>query len=94
MHLRWTRKALRSLDGIAEYIAKDSPLAARRMVGRVEQAVTQLGDHPNLGRAGRVLGTRELIVTGTPFIVPYRVREGSLQILAVFHAARKWPEEF
>jgi len=64
------------------------------MVGRIEQAVTQLGDHPNLGRAGRVAGTRELIVADTPFIVPYRVHEGSLEILAVFHGSRKWPEEF
>ena len=93
MRPEWTRRALRALDGIADHIAQDNPRAARRTVHRVQQAVTQLADHPSLGRTGRVAGTRELIVAGTPFIVPYRVREGSLEILTVFHAARIWPEE-
>jgi len=46
------------------------------------------------GRDGRVAGTRELVIRGTPFIVAYRIERNELQILAVFHAARKWPDEF
>jgi plasmid stabilization system protein ParE len=46
-----------------------------------------------MGRAGRVTGTRELVVAGTPYIVPYRVRVEAVEILRVFHAARKWPEK-
>jgi addiction module RelE/StbE family toxin len=94
MRLRWTRRALRALDGIAGYIAEDSPVAAQRVVQRVEVAVHLLADHPNLGRVGRVAGTRELVVADTPFIVPYRVHEDCLEILTVLHAARRWPEEF
>jgi toxin ParE1/3/4 len=94
MRVRWTRRTLRALAGVADYIAQDNPAAAQRIVGRVEEAVARLADHPSIGQAGRVAGTRELILSGTPFIVPYRVRDGSLEILTVLHAARKWPEEF
>ncbi len=47
-----------------------------------------------MGRAGRVPGTRELVISGTPYIVPYRVRGGAVEVLRVFHAARRWPTEF
>jgi toxin ParE1/3/4 len=46
------------------------------------------------GREGRVAGTRELVIRGTPFIVAYRLERNEVQILAVMHAAIKWPEEF
>ncbi len=94
MRVRWTRRALRALVGIADDIAQGDPTAARRIIRRVEEAAAHLADHPSMGRAGRVAGTRELIVLGTPFIVPYRVREGVLEILTVLHAGRRWPEEF
>ena len=61
------------------------------MAGRVREAVEYLLDHPNLGRGGRLRATRELVVTGTPFIVIYRVRLDTVQILRVLHHARKWP---
>jgi toxin ParE1/3/4 len=63
------------------------------MVERIQNAVDQLSDFPYLGRSGRIPGTRELVVAGSPFIVPYRVREDVIEILTVFHAARRWPEE-
>ena len=60
---------------------------------QVETAlVEQLVTHPALGRPGRVAGTRELVVIGTPYLIPYRIRDKSLEILRVFHAARKWPD--
>jgi toxin ParE1/3/4 len=94
MRVRWTRRALRSLDTLAEYIAQDRPLAAERMVERIRDTVDLLTTNPDLGRAGRVHGTRELIVGGTPFIVPYRLREDVVEIITIFHAARKWPDRF
>jgi toxin ParE1/3/4 len=93
MRVKWTRRALRALDEITEYIARDRPLAAQRMFERVQEAVISLAAHPDLGRQGRVPGTRELIVAGTPFIIPYRVREDDVEILSVLHAARRWPEQ-
>ena len=92
--VRWTRTALRNLDDEAAYIARDAPSAAAGIVARVFEAVDNLSSHPSMGRAGRVPGTRELIVPGTPYIVPYRVRDNALEILRVFHASRQWPEDF
>jgi toxin ParE1/3/4 len=92
--VRWTRKALINLDQEATYIAQDDPDAAARTVERIESAVRKLGDHPALGRPGRVPGTRELVVSDTPYIVPYRVRRRTVEILRVFHSARKWPSHF
>jgi toxin ParE1/3/4 len=94
VRVRWLRRALRNLDEEAEYIARGDPDAAARTVDRLVANVERLAEHPALGRAGRVPGTRELVVSGTPYIVPYRVRGETVEILRVFHAARKWPERF
>jgi toxin ParE1/3/4 len=94
VRIRWLRRALRNLDEEAEYIARDNPLAATRIVERIATSVERLASYPASGRPGRVPGTRELVVSGTPYIVPYRVHRETVEILRVFHAARKWPEEF
>ena len=92
MKIRWLRKALLNLQEEAEYIALDSPESARRVVGRILEQIDQLTDYPESGRAGRIAGTRELVVTGTPYIVPYRIRDNFIEILRVFHSSRKWPK--
>jgi len=91
MRLRWLRKALRNLDDEATYIAADDTAAATVVVQRVLDAVALLGEHPGLGRPGRVPGTRELIVAKTRYIVPYRVRGETVEILRIFHTARRLP---
>lgn len=90
MELKWTRSALRDLDDAGDYIEQDNPQAAVEMARRVQEAVEYLESHPALGRAGRLGGTRELVVSGTPFIVIYRVRLDQIQVLRVLHHARKW----
>ncbi len=94
MHVRWLKRALKNLDDEAEYIARDNPQAAARIVERIAASIDRLATHPASGRPGRVPGTRELVISGTPYVVPYRVRDETVQILRVFHAARKWPEKF
>lgn len=93
LKVRWLKRALANLEAEAEYISRDSHAAAQRVITAIEQAVQLLASHPALGRAGRVEGTRELVVTGTPYIIPYRVREDRVEVLRVFHAARKWPPQ-
>lgn len=92
MRVRWLRVALANLDAEAEYIAEDNPAAAERVVQKILRAVDLLKQNPAMGRAGRVAGTRELVVAETPYIIPYRVRGDTVEILRIFHAARKWPE--
>jgi plasmid stabilization system protein ParE len=86
--------ALADVDAEANYIARDDPAAADRVTDRIKCSVEQLAEYPAMGRAGRVPGTRELVVPGTPYIIPYRVRGGAVEILRVFHVARRWPTEF
>lgn len=94
MRVRWLRKALKNLDEEAAYIATDDPAAARMVVARVLEAIAALAEQPGLGRPGRVPGTRELIVLRTRYIVPYRVRGDSVEILRVFHTSRRPPERW
>ena len=94
MRIRWLDLALDDLDEIAVYISQDNPDAARRMVGRLWQSVQDLAVQPEMGRPGRVHGTREWVVGNTPFIVPYRVVGSEIQILRVLHGARNWPDTF
>jgi addiction module RelE/StbE family toxin len=94
VRVRWLRRALGNLDEEAEYIARDDPDAAARIVDRIATSVERLATHPALGRTGRVPGTRELMLSGMPYVVAYRVRGETVEILRVFHGARKWPEKF
>ncbi len=82
------------LEEIADYISQDNPEAARRVVSRLWTAVKTLAQQPEMGRPGRVYGTRELVVSDTPFVVPYRVVGSEIQILRVLHGARDWPKSF
>jgi plasmid stabilization system protein ParE len=88
------RKALRNLDEEPTYIAADNAAAARLVVDRVLEAVAKLGAQPGMGRPGRVPGTRELIVAKTRYIVPYRVRGDTVEILRVFHTSRRPPDRW
>lgn len=94
MRLRWTHLAELDLDEIAQYIGQDSPAAAARVVLElIDQAETLLPGNPAIGRPGRVLGTRELVVGHLPYIIAYRVRDKDVEILRVLHTSRAWPEE-
>jgi toxin ParE1/3/4 len=89
----WTPLALSHLRNAFDYISQDSEGAAVKILERIFDGIERLADYPSMGRSGRIGGTRELVITGTPFIVAHRVRRRDLQILAVMHASRKWPEE-
>jgi toxin ParE1/3/4 len=89
--LRFTRRSLRHLEEVRAYIGLQDPHAANRVVARIGQAIESLALHPQRGRPGRITGTRELVISGTAYIVPYRITGDSIEILAVMHGARLWP---
>jgi toxin ParE1/3/4 len=89
----WTRLALADLDNAYEHIAEERPAAEARALERIKEAVEALRRHNEIGRRGRVEGTRELIITGTPFVAAYRVKAKRVEIVALIHAARRWPSE-
>lgn len=94
MRIRWTVPALRALESIQDYIAKDNPRAAFEVAQRIRIVVGQLEEQPKMGRKGRVRGTFELVVDGLPYIVPYRIKNTEIHVLNVYHTSRKWPGTF
>jgi len=91
--IRWLDEAVIDLQSLRNYIAQDNPHAATKVVKKILHAVDILLEQPDLGRQGRVVNTRELIISGVPYIVPYRVKNKAIEILRVFHCAMQWPEE-
>ncbi len=94
MKLEWTRLALQDLRHLHEYIADDNPSAASRMVTRMQEATERLKNHPQMGRPGRVQGTRELVIAGSPYVVVYILGDTEIQIVAIIHSAMRWPDTF
>jgi toxin ParE1/3/4 len=91
MNVVLSPRAIGHLIAIREYIEKDSDESAALTAARILDAIETLKTQPQMGRPGRLTGTRELVVSGTPFIVPYRVKHGRLELLAVFDGRRQWP---
>ncbi|MBI4875744.1 MAG: type II toxin-antitoxin system RelE/ParE family toxin [Acidobacteria bacterium] len=90
--IRWTPAALRDLETLHACIADDDPRAAANTAEAIISGIEMLKLHPDLGRKGRVPGTRELIVS--PYVIAYRARKPDIEVLAIIHSARRWPDEF
>ena len=93
MKIVWSRRAIRHLVSLQEYIKRDSRQNASLVALRILNAIELLQIQPDIGRPGRVLGTRELVVPDTPYIIPYRVRSERLELIAVFHGTQQWPSK-
>ena len=87
MRLAWTSRARRARTAAIDYTARDNPQAALDQLSQIKH----LPDHPALGRPGRLAGTRELVISGTPFIVVYRIEGDAVRILHFLHGAQQWP---
>ena len=91
--IEWTEKATRQLDQAHDFIAlSNSEEVASRIAMQIVASVQQLATFPMSGRAGRVEGTRELVVAHTPFIVAYAIKKARIVVLAIYHGAQRWPE--
>jgi len=91
MKVVWSRRAIGHLVSLREFIAKDSEQNAAVVAQRILDSINLLQTQPEMGRPGRVLGTRELVVPNTPYVIPYRVRRHRLELIAVFHGHQRWP---
>ena len=82
MKIVWTEPARQDLRDIFLYIAEENPNAARVLLSEIKERAILLQDNPLIGRIGRIDEMRELVSTGTQYILPYRVKENQIQILA------------
>ena len=93
MRVQWHLLARTDLAELVVYIATDDVSAAYRVHDEIRRQTERLAMHPASGRPGRLRGTRELVVTGTPYIAAYRVVDDMVTILRVLHGARQWPQK-
>ena len=91
MSFTWSRDAGRDRDRIFDLIAEDKLSAAATNDAKIADIERQLTDFPCSGRVGRLPGTRELVVPGTPVVAVYAVRTGGVLVLRVIHGAQQWP---
>jgi addiction module RelE/StbE family toxin len=94
VNIRWSPTAVSDLKSIRDYIARDNPTAARKTAARIKDAANRLINFPLSGRAGRVPGTRELVIPGTSYIAAYTIQGDEVLIAAVLHGKQRWPERF
>jgi addiction module RelE/StbE family toxin len=92
MQIKWLHQALRNLKQAHNYIIKDNPTAAQELILKIQNAANQLENYPLIGKSGRVEGTRELIISNSPYIIIYRVKEESIEILRIFHTSKRYPD--
>jgi toxin ParE1/3/4 len=92
--IRWSPTAISDVESIRDYIAQDSPSAARKVSRMIKASVGRLGSFPLSGKVGRVPGTRELVIPGTSYIAAYKINPDEVVIAAVLHGRQDWPNSF
>ncbi len=90
MILRFTKQARADIDAVYVYVAQNDPQAAQHVLDQIEHMIDHLPSHPEMGRKGRVKGTRELIIPNIPYLVAYELSGSFIDILAIIHTSRKW----
>jgi addiction module RelE/StbE family toxin len=93
MTLEWSPFAVADREAIFDYIASDSPSAAVAVDERIETHINSLAAFPEMGRPGRIPGTRELVISRTPYLAAYHYAPPTLRILRILHGAQQWPDE-
>lgn len=88
MQIRWTRAAAADLEHISDYLSEHNPGFQARTIRELYEGIRSLRSFPNRGRLGREEGTRELVFSPLPYVVAYRVREQSVEVLRVYHRAQ------
>jgi toxin ParE1/3/4 len=91
MRVRWSGAANRDAISIEHFLRDRSLQAARAMFARIQSRTAELSSHPLMGRPGRADDTRELVITGTPYIAIYRVFAEEVVIMRLIHGAQRWP---
>lgn len=94
MIVKWFEDAIGDLEALRQYIAQDNPAAAHGISQKILSTLDLLSMQPEIGRPGRVPNTRELVISDTPYIIPYRVKDNVIEIIRVIHSSMQWPEQF
>lgn len=94
MRIKWTNEAKNSLNREISFIEAESKEGARKVYSLVRKQVQTLSQFPHMGRVGQIENTRELVITGTSYLVPYTVEDGIVEIICIFHTSRQLPSKW
>lgn len=85
----WTKRALSHLEAELDYYGRINPNLAKELSLIVKDSLASISNMPGIGRPGKKIGTRELVLSKYPYVLAYRVRNDVLEILAIIHQNRK-----
>ena len=88
--IKWLPKALDDLEVLREHIENDNPPASEKIIQQIIKSLGYLIDNPELGRSGRIINTRELLLSGLPYVIVYKIKNNFIEVLRIFHGAMKW----
>ena len=88
MRIRWTPAAAADLQHISDYLKEHYPQYREPTLRKLYDAVRALRGLPYCGRPGRQEGTREILFPPMPYVVVYRVREQSIEVLRLYHGGQ------
>jgi toxin ParE1/3/4 len=91
MRIRWTPAAAADLQGISDYLKEHHPRYRDPTMRKLYGSILALKKWPGLGRPGREEGTREILFPPSPYVAVYRVREQTIEIMRIYHAAQYRP---
>jgi toxin ParE1/3/4 len=93
MLVRWTQPAADDLLHICDYTAgRFDAAVAHRVADAIFETAASLQDMPNRGRKGRKPNTREMLISGFPFVIIYRVGRDAVEIARILHTSQQWPQ--
>lgn len=91
MTVVFTQRAIIDMEELHAYIARRSPSRAHSVLARIRRAINHLALFPYSGRIGRLDGTRELVVSGLPYLAVYEVHDDRVVVQRVLHQSQQWP---
>jgi len=91
MRVRWTIPAADDLYNIVRHIQTDNPQAAADAAEFLYDGCASLRKFPHIGRKGRIEGTRELVFSGLPYTLVYRIQDQIVEVIRIYHGAQDWP---
>lgn len=93
MTIVFAQRAITDMEEIHAYIARRSPSSAHSVLARIRRAINRLDLFPQSGRVGRLAGTRELVVSGVPYLAIYEVQDDRVVVVRVVHTSQQWPPD-
>jgi toxin ParE1/3/4 len=89
MDIIFSPEATDSIRSIQNFL-KEVPIAFDKVVGRINICLKIIKNNPYIGKEGRYQGTRELFVSNTSYVIIYRIKEDTIEVITILHTSRQY----